>query len=90
MNREIYPGGLYPLQGDVVSQAGNTTVQVVGLQNIPIGNGTLLGGAVLAYNANSNNWEPTLDASIQVNSVTVSDDPLIAVNVAKPILVNGA
>ena len=38
MNREIYPGGLYPLIGDVESQAGDNSVKVTGLQGIPLVN----------------------------------------------------
>lgn len=90
MNREVFPGGVYPLTGDVVSQAGHTTVQVVGLLGVPITSTFLNGGEVLEYNPNTNNWEPILRAAIQVNGITVSDDPLIAVNVSKPILVNGS
>lgn len=90
MNRESFPGGVYPLIGDVVSQAGNSTVQVVGLLGVPITSTFLNGGEVLEYNPNTNNWEPILRADIQVNSLTASDDPLISVNVIKPILVNGA
>jgi archaellum component FlaF (FlaF/FlaG flagellin family) len=90
MNREIYPGGIYPLQGDVQSQAGNVNVAVVGLQNIPLQSVTLLGGELVEYNVNSNQWIPTLRATIQVNNVTVSDDANVSVNLPKPIKVNGA
>jgi len=93
MNREIViPGGagVYPLTGDVVSQAGNATVQVSGLRGVPITNTFLDGGEVLEYNVNTNNWEPTLRAAIQVNNVTVSDDYIITVNVPKMALVNGS
>jgi hypothetical protein len=89
MNREIYPGGIYPLQGDLLSQAGNTNVRVVGLEGIPIQVKGMFGGEVMEYNVNSNQWVPTLRATIQVNGVTVSDDPEVFVNLVKPITVNG-
>jgi hypothetical protein len=90
MNHEIYPGGIYPLQGDVLSQVGSSTVTVSGLQNIPIAaNGTPSGGSYLAYNVNTNNWEPLLQAAIQVNSITASDDGMMSVNVPSPATVNG-
>ena len=90
MNREVYPAVLYPLIGDVLSQAGNQKVEVVGLLSVPIVPDILIGGEVLEYNQNLNNWVPTLRASIQVNGMTVSDDYLVSVNVAKAILVNGS
>lgn len=89
MNREIYPGGLYPLQGDVQSQAGNVNATVIGLQSVPIQSVSMFGGEVLEYNVNTNTWVPTLRATIQVNNVTVSDDPWISVNLAKSVTVNG-
>lgn len=90
MNREIYPGGIYPLTGDVESQAGNQPVTVVGLQGIPVEQTFFDGGEYLEYNPNTHQWEPTLRASIQVNNITVSDDYLITVNVPKMVLVNGS
>lgn len=93
MNREcVVPGGagIYPLQGDVKSSAGNNTVVVTGLNGVALGSQTLVGGQVHQYNPATNNWEPTLRATVQVNSITVSDDPYISVNVTKPVLVNGA
>lgn len=93
MNREIVipsGAGIYPLIGDVSSTAGNPTVVVTGLQNTPVQDTFFEGGEVLAYNPNTNSWTPTLRAAIQVNNVTVSDDSIISVNVAKEILVNGA
>lgn len=89
MNREIYPGGLYPLSGDVQSAAGNTNAFVVGLQGKPLANVSLFGGEVVEYNVNSNQWTPTLRAAIQVNNVTVSDDAEVFVNLVKPITING-
>lgn len=92
MNREIVgsSASIYPLQGDVVSQAGSSLVSVAGIRGIPISSANLSGGDALVYNINTNRWEPTLLASIQVNSVTVSDDSSVTVNVMKMIQVNGA
>lgn len=92
MNREIVqPGGagVYPLTGDVTSQAGNAPVRVVGLQGVSIVSTSPLGGANLQFNPNTGQWTPILRAAIQVNGVTVSDDYIITVNVSKTILVNG-
>ncbi len=93
MNRElVIPGGagIYPLQGDVQSTAGNAKVKVIGLQGIALQSVVPASGSVLEYNVNTNQWEPILNAQIQVNGLTVSDDPLISVNVSKPIKINGA
>jgi hypothetical protein len=92
MNREIIiPGGVgvYPLTGDVTSQAGNAPVKVTGLQGISIAVVELDGGEALQYNTNERQWVPTLRAAIQVDNVTVSDDYIVTVNLPKPILVNG-
>jgi hypothetical protein len=90
MNREIFPAVLYPLIGDVRSQAGNQKVEVVGIVSIPIASTPTLSGQVLEYDLASNSWVPTLRASIQVNGMTVSDDYIVSVNVVKEILVNGS
>lgn len=93
MNREIVvPGGagIYPLIGDVRSQAGNSLVTVVGITGVSVANVTLGGGEVLEYNPNTNQYVPTVRAAIQLNNVTVSDDYLMTVNVPKMALVNGA
>ena len=93
MNRElVIPGGagIYPLQGDVQSTAGNAKVKVVGLQGISLESVVPASGSVLEYNVDTNQWEPRLNAQIQVNGLTVSDDPLVSVNVSKPIKINGA
>jgi hypothetical protein len=93
MNREIVqPGGagIYPLQGDVTSTAGNNRVTVTGLEGIPLTPGPYSSGIVWQYVSSTNTWQPILSASIQVNGVTVSDDPWVSVNTTKPILVNGA
>jgi hypothetical protein len=91
MNREvIIPGGagVYPLTGDVLSSAGSPTVTVVGIRSIPVQSGVPLPGAVLTYNQNDNQWEPTQRACIQVNGISVSDDYFIAVN-AHNVAING-
>ncbi len=93
MNREIVipsGAGIYPLIGDVTSTAGNNRVVVTGLDGIPLAGGFPASGANLQYISSSNEWEPVVRASIQVNGLTVSDDPLISVNTVKPVLVNGA
>jgi hypothetical protein len=89
VNREIFPGGIYPLAGDVTSTAGNATVTVTGIQGITVTPGFFQGGEVLEYSAATHSWTPILRAAIQVNGLTVSDDYLISVNVPKEVLVNG-
>jgi hypothetical protein len=89
MNREV-TSSLWPLSGDVFSQAGSDIVKVTGLQGIPVKQVFLVGGEELIFDVNSNSWIPTIRAIIQVNNVTISDDAYISVNVLKPILVNGA
>jgi len=91
MNREIViPGGagVYPLNGDVQSTAGSSTVRVVGIQGISVENIVPDPGAVLMFNQNNAEWEPFQRACIQVNGLTVSDDYDISVN-ATHIKVNG-
>jgi len=58
MNREIATGAasIYPLTGDVQSQAGNKNVEVVGIISIPITQSTPFDGAVLEYDAATNTW----------------------------------
>jgi hypothetical protein len=92
MNREIAGGGgatLYPLTGDVDSNAGSNSVSVVGLNNTPLQTSQLSSGSKLQYIANANAWVSTLVATVQVNGITISDDPTITVNVNRPIKVNG-
>jgi hypothetical protein len=36
MNRQCFPSSLFPLRGDLLAEAGATTVVVVGVQTIPI------------------------------------------------------
>jgi len=89
MNREI-TSSLWPLTGDVDAEAGNTLVRVIGIQGRTVDNPTLFGGEHIAYDPVTNHWIPFLEATIQVNGMTVSDDPYISVNVPKPVLVNGS
>lgn len=97
--RETYPAQLFPLRGDVSAEAGDVLVTVVGLQTTPIdptppiGSPALvaLGGTTLTQAV----WTPVaLDNSILVNTIPVSDDYDIAVNLPlgisnSPVLVNG-
>lgn len=91
MNREIFPGGTYPLQGDVTSQAGQSTVTVSGIQNRPVISTAPTDQQRLVYIASAGQWQPTTDSnqSVQVNGVKVSDDYTITVNTPKQVLVNG-
>lgn len=92
MNREIViPGGagIYPLQGDVQSQAGSSRVQVVGIQGTPVLDTFFNGGEVLEYNPNTNQWTPVVQPGIQVNSFNSTGDYILSVNVPTPITVNG-
>lgn len=89
MNREIYPGGLYPLSGDIASTPGSPSVAVTGIQGVPVQAVTFNGGEVLEYNANALSWVPTLRACIQVDNTTVSDDYTITVNLTQLAQING-
>jgi hypothetical protein len=92
LNREIFPGGIYPLQGDVTSRAGSQNVTVTGLQGIPVAAGIPTSTALLTYDVNNHQWTAGSpgNSSIQVNGVSVSDDYIVSVNTPKQILVNGA
>lgn len=92
MNREVaIPGGagVYPLTGDVGSQAGTPTVLVTGIQGISVATPSLAGGEALEFNFDSQQWVPRISAAIQVNHVTVSKDYEIAVNVPYEVSING-
>lgn len=81
MNREIFPGGVYPLQGDVQSQAGASKVTVTGIQNVPVASTPPATGQVLI--AGTGGYAPgTLPANqnVQVNGTGVSDDFEVGVN----------
>ncbi len=49
MNRESYPSALFPLRGDLSAEAGATTVEVTGLQNIPLKANPRTDGTVPTY-----------------------------------------
>lgn len=89
MNREIYPGGLYPLSGDVQSTPGSPGALVIGIQGVPVNASQMNGGEVLEYSVDALAWVPTLRACIQVNNVTVSDDYEIGVNFPNLPQING-
>ena len=99
MNREIVlaggGAGVYPLQGDVTSTAGNSAVRVTGLQGIPIEGGIIPpAGAKLVYNQNVNQWQPLALATILINLIPISDDYIMTVGFISiqwfTISVNGA
>ncbi len=90
MNRITFPATVYPLQGDVTSQAGNQNVKVTGLQGVPLYSPSLVGGEKIEYNPNTGQWESLVQAFIQVNGHYSSDDNIISVNVSPATLVNGA
>lgn len=93
-NREIYPSSLFPLRGDLAAEAGATKVVVVGIQQTPVSDTPPDTSSSLVVLDGT--WTPkVINASIQVNSVPVSDDYDIYVNVTlgttnSPVLVNGA
>jgi hypothetical protein len=91
MNREIYPGSIYPLMGDVVSTAGVNKVTVAALRNITLDFTTPDDGAAIVYDADSGQFKARVTSSvaIMVNSEASSDDYIVSVNVARPIKVNG-
>jgi hypothetical protein len=91
-NREVYPSSLFPLRGDLSAEAGATTVEVVGLRNIPISPTLPTDGQVYSFVAVNDDWEPTtvpFNQSIKVNGVAMSDDYEIFVN-ATHVSVNGS
>jgi len=72
MNRECFPGGVYPLVGDVESQAGHQNVTVVGIQSVKVLKTTLVDGDVLRYDSSLNMWVPY----IGVDLYPYHDEPL--------------
>lgn len=81
MNREIVPGGLYPLQGDVQSTAGNNKARVIGIQNIPVSNAVPNDGDVLTYVESLNEYVPEGGTDvITVNNIRVSVDDVVFQN----------
>lgn len=92
MNREVcFPGGsgVYPLNGDVQSQAGSPLVTVSAIQGIGVATPSLQGGEVLEYSFNSHTWVPTLRACITVDGVVASDDYIISIDVPFQVTVDG-
>lgn len=85
-NRQIYPSSLFPLQGDLSAVAGATSVEVVGLQDIPIAANPLTDGAVPTYVAINNDIEwkvPTTGGdAVHINGIAVSADFLVLLNTA--------
>lgn len=83
MNREIVGGGgasIYPLNGDVESTPGSTTVTVVGLQNIPVITSFPTGGEVLTYDGPTNTLlleAPLSQVELQTNGVDNSTQTLL-------------
>lgn len=85
-NQETYPASLFPLRGDVSAESGNVTVEVIGLQRIPIAPNPLTDGAVPTYVAANNDieWLSSNNGgtSVFVNGVLVSQDYLILCDTA--------
>jgi len=83
MNREIVGGGgasIYPLQGDVESTAGSSTVTVVGLQTIPVAVSFPSGGEVLTYDGPTNTLlleAPAQQVSFETNGTLNSIQDLL-------------
>ena len=77
MNRETFPSALFPLRGDLNAEAGATTVEVIGLQNIPIKANPLTDGTVPTYVAANGDieWEvPTFNSdNVQFISLVAGD-----------------
>lgn len=91
MNRETYPAALFPLRGDLSAEAGATTVEVTGLQNIPLKANPLTDGAVPTYvSANGDiEWLASVgDAPVLINGLPAGDY-LIMVNTAITINYGG-
>lgn len=105
-NRESYPASLFPLRGDISAEAGAVAVVVQGLQTIPISTQLPDGSAAVGVspalialggsNVSQAVWTPvSLDSSILVESIPVSDDYDIGVELplsttGSPVFVEGA
>ncbi len=93
-NREIYPSALFPNRGDLSAEAGATTTTVVGIQTVPV-TPVLPTDSQILVDINGV-WTPkSINASITVNQVPVSDDYEIGVNLplfgnGGPVSINGA
>lgn len=73
MNRELFPNSVYPITGDVESQAGNPGVSVVGIHNIPVAGTFPVNGDALVFDASTNNWTPGAPAP---TTPATHDEPL--------------
>lgn len=92
-NREVFPGSMSPIAGDVLAAAGAQSTTVVGIQGIPVQSGTPSSGQWLQYSASVNEWVQAGNLSILVNGVQVSEDYTIFVNAKglhNQVLINGA
>ena len=86
-NQETYPASLFPLRGDISAESGNVTVEVIGLQRIPIAPNPLTDGAVPTYVAINNDIEWLVGSggggsAIFANGILVSPDYLILCDTA--------
>src|ERR1035437_3968513 len=80
MNRESYPASLFPLCGDLSAEAGATTVEVIGLQNIPIAPNPLTEWAVLTNRPSNGDLEwitPVLNGGNITISTLIPGDVLV-------------
>ena len=100
-NQQLFPSSTYPLSGDVVSTAGNPTVTVTGIQNIPFSPTAPQDGQVPVFESSVNEWVPSsttstqANKSIQMNGIVVSDDYEISFNLplgpaSTPVEINGS
>ncbi len=80
-NQETFPASLFPLRGDISAEAGSVSVEVIGLETVPLG--PLVDGGSPVYHAVANviNWEPSSTSPVRINGVN-SGDYLISVNTA--------
>jgi hypothetical protein len=86
-NQETFPASLFPLRGDISAEAGDVSVEVIGLQRIPIAPNPFIDGNVPTYVAANNDieWLPgggNENNTIEINGVGVSDDYLILCDTA--------
>lgn len=94
-NRETFPASLFPLRGDVSAESGAVAVIVTGIQQTPVDPTVPTAGQILVADSTPN-WVPrSINACISVNSIPVSDDYSISVNLplgisSAPVLINGA
>jgi hypothetical protein len=83
MNREIVGGGgavVYPLTGDVTSTAGNPSVTVTGIQNIPVIASFPTDKEVLTYDGSSNTMSlqtPAPQVEFETNGTPNSTQTLL-------------